>query len=752
MTRALRLAVVSMLGVFAAWLVSCHSPPPVPPSAALPPGTEGVLRAGVARAEITPTPGLAIFGHGPEGRITVGFRTRLYCEAFVFARTDGAKTEAVAIVPCDLAAPSLELQREIARRLDKRGVKIGAERIFLSATHTHAGPAHYFGPRSYSGNFSSYAPGYDPAVLDHLAGRIEAAIANAYLQARPACVGWETETVYGLTVNRSFVPYSANQRLPDELGAVRDRVRAFKEGRFVAAAAPPAPSAEADADAGAPAAPAAPAPKTPFTYGEAAVDPQLSVPRIDHMKDDGRDGTCEGSTPVGTLAVFGMHNTAFPNTNDLFHGDVFGFASRVVSACLNQRLATGAPPGTPCDDDHAWPEDATFVTGIANGIEGDVSPAADFLGGREARRLGRSLGYKILGLHEKLAGRLAPNAPLRVAYHELRFPNALPDREATDKDRLCEAPAFGTPGAAGTRDGPTRFTIIPEMNQGQRLAVPHGCQAEKLPLNPLLRKSSDDGLDYPAVAPIGLMQIGNGYVATAPAELTTVTGLRARRAIRENLGRPKEPIAIIGLTNSYLQYVATAEEYRYQYYEGASTLYGPNSSRFFVYRLGCLATWLSTHDISSCKLDQPFAVDTLNVVDSKPSPIVSRMAPEEDGVQAQLKNVPVYETHDAGLLGWLIRWKGTPKAALKARAQLAIAVVEDTEKEPRPVIEDDRGSSFEVRLDGDTWTARWLPDLRDKGRDWRCGKVARIVVSGRVSAVSTPFAITCPHATSTRMQ
>lgn len=747
MSRALRLVIVTVLGLYATLVASCHSPPPVPPKSALPAGTEGVLRAGVARAEITPTPGLAIFGHGPEGRIVVGFRTRLYCEAFVFARTDGGKTEAVAIVPCDLAAPSLELQREIARRLHKRGVKIGAERIFLSATHTHAGPAHYFGPRSYSGNFSSYAPGYDPAVLDHLAGRIEVAIANAYLQAKPACVGWDTEAVYGLTVNRSFVPYSANEKLPEELDAVRARVRAFKEGRFKAPVEPPAP----DADAGAPAPLAAPTPKTPFTYGEAAVDPQLSVLRIDHQRDEGRDGTCEGSTPVGTLAVFGMHNTAFPNTNDLFHGDVFGFASRVVSACLNQRLATGAPAKTACDDDHPWPEDATFVTGIANGIEGDVSPATDFLGGREARRLGRSLGYKILGLHEGLAGRLVPNAPLRVAYHELRFPHALPEKGADEKDRLCDAPAFGTPGAAGTRDGPTRFTIIPEMNQGQRLVEPHGCHAEKLPLNPLLRKSSDDGLDYPAVAPIGLMQIGNGYVATVPAELTTVTGLRARRAIRENLAT-REPIAIVGLTNSYLQYVATAEEYRYQYYEGASTLYGPSSSRFYVYRLGCLATWLRTHDIEDCKLDQPFGIDTLNEVDSRPTPIVSRMAPDEDGVQAQLKNVTVHQTHDAGQLGWLIRWKGTPKSALKARAQLAVAVVEDTPNEPRPVIEDDRGSSFEVRLDRDTWTARWLPDLRDKERDWRCGKVARIVVSGRVSAVSTPFKVECPDATSTRLQ
>lgn len=751
----IRIFLVVTLGVLGVWLASCHSVPPVPPSRSPLAGIEGVLRAGVAREEITPTPGLSMFGHGPEGRITVGFRTRLYCEAFVFLRTDNGKTEAVAFVPCDLAAPSLELQREIAKRLDKRGVKIGAERIFLSATHTHAGPAHYFGPRSYSGNFSSYAPGFDPAVLDFLAEKIQSAIAKAYLEAKPACVGWGTDNVFGLTVNRSFVPYSANKHVPDELLDVRDRVRAFKESKFDAgadaaetAAAQTAadPTTPDECDAGA----KVKKPPTPFTYAEAAVDPQLSVLRVDRRRDDDEAGTCKGSKPMGVLAVFGMHNTGFPNTNDLFHGDIFGFASRVVSACMNQRIRQPNPDpqnpnsnGLACDDDKAWPKDGdpSFVTGIANGIEGDVSPATDFQGGREARRLGRSLGYKILKVFEDLEPRLTTDAPLRVAYHELRLPNALAD-DSNKAERLCAAPAFGAPAAGGARDGVTRFTIIPEMNPGQRLEKAYGCQAEKLPLNLLLKRASDDGLDYPAIVPIGMMQIGNGYIATAPAELTTVTGLRARDAVWKNLGKPSSPIAIVGLTNSYLQYVATDEEYRYQHYEGASTLYGPYSSRFFVYRMGCLAKALvDKNAFASCKLDQPFAIDTLNPVDWAPSPVVSRMAPDEDGKQVVLKDVVAQQTHDAGLLGWLIRWKGTPKAALKTRAQLAVSIVDVDKNE---VMEDDRGSSFEIRLDDDTWTARWLPDLREKGRDERCGKSVRFVVSGRVSAASKPFVIECP--------
>src|SRR4051794_27272344 len=102
--------------------------------------------AGVAEADITPPVGLGMFGHGPESRVAVGTELRLRCQSFVILGTahDQQPGEAVALVSCDLGAPSLLLQREIAKRVAARNVPLGAERILLMATHTHLGPAHYF--------------------------------------------------------------------------------------------------------------------------------------------------------------------------------------------------------------------------------------------------------------------------------------------------------------------------------------------------------------------------------------------------------------------------------------------------------------------------------------------------------------------------------------------------------------------------------------------------------------------------------
>src|SRR6185312_5923509 len=53
---------------------------------------------------------------------------------------------------------------------------------------------------------------------------------------------------------------------------------------------------------------------------DVAADLVLSVLRIDAVLPDG------GSRPMGGFAVFGVHNTGIPNTNDVYHSDIFGYA------------------------------------------------------------------------------------------------------------------------------------------------------------------------------------------------------------------------------------------------------------------------------------------------------------------------------------------------------------------------------------------------------------------------------------------
>ena len=60
-------------------------------------------------------------------------------------------------------------------------------RIMITATDTHAGPAHYFESEAYGGFWgSSQSPGFDEAMLEMLASRIAEGIERANDWLRPA--------------------------------------------------------------------------------------------------------------------------------------------------------------------------------------------------------------------------------------------------------------------------------------------------------------------------------------------------------------------------------------------------------------------------------------------------------------------------------------------------------------------------------------------------------------------------------------
>lgn len=91
---------------------------------------------------------------------------------------------------------------------------------------------------------------------------------------------------------------------------------------------------------------------------------------------------------------------------------------------------------------------------------------------------------------------------------------------------------------------------------------------------------------------VQVFRIGRVLIASVPAEVTTVAGKRledaaaraARRHDPTSRGSGEEQtwsVVVNGLANGYSGYVTTAEEYAAQRYEGASTLYGPNTLRLY---------------------------------------------------------------------------------------------------------------------------------------------------------------------------
>ncbi|MCA9534636.1 MAG: neutral/alkaline non-lysosomal ceramidase N-terminal domain-containing protein [Myxococcales bacterium] len=476
------------------------------------PGTgTGTLRAAAAVADVTPAPGLGLFGHGPESRRARGHRGRLRCRVLLLEDAAGSR---VALAACDLAAISAALHREVAARVHA-ATGLGLERVVLSATHTHAGPAHYFANANYAGGFSSKVTGYDPAVTDFLAERIANAIVDASARLVPARLSTVEERVVGpsasvcaLSQNRSLEAHCLN---------------------------------------------AAPMGSDASTCGAALPDPYAEVEgMLSLMLVEALDGAAP--RPLAVYASYPVHATSVPNTNDLYHADLFGEAARVIEAQVGE-------PG--------------FVAVLANGAEGDVRPDYAVQSFDESLRLGRALGARVTDALTRVAPVVDPR--IAVAFEDLVLSGA-----AGDGVRLCADPELGRASAGGSEEGRTGFYRLPRWREGSRSEGRGGCHGPRAPLP--FRNISSSG--FPSRAPLAVVTVGPLTIVAIPAEATTTVGIRLRERVAA--ARPG-PVMLIGLANDYLQYVTTAEEYALQHYEGASTLYGPSTARVLTAHFAALA-------------------------------------------------------------------------------------------------------------------------------------------------------------------
>jgi neutral ceramidase len=745
-------------------LAGCSAAPTPKAVMLLPiPKQDDKFLAGTAVADITPPLHLALFGHGPEGRVAAGVRLRLRCQVFVLA----SQGQLLALIPCDLQSPSMSVQRAIATRLAAQGIPISADRIYLMATHTHAGPGHYFEAHHYSGTFSSPIPGYDPDVVNLFADRISNAIAEAFAPPlKPACLGFNVSRLRGVTFNRAYPAFLRNDRsgappLSDPQLDLLLRARAADRR----AARLTTEEDRKDQDYG-------------FSGPEVAVDDQLTVLRIDAQA---ADGTCAADRPpLGVLAVYGMHPTGVPNTNDLYHGDIFGFATRTATACLtgavpkperadgSTELSLDEAGKNPCAafDGLSQPSPGNIappgaelpvVVGLANGVEGDVSPKLDFQAVTTARRMGRRLGVEIAQAAASITN-MSATGTLQHFYRELDFRSGRYGDNTHDK--LCASGDLGMSSAGGARDGPTRVRIIPEANPGFRLNEPHGCQTYKMPLRIFNTPSPDD---FPTIGPIalvGLQLTKNGRVSdsawfgTLPLEATTMTGFGIRAALA-NFGAAgplvgiDKKLALVGLTNQYFQYVATAPEFDFQFYEGASTLYGPHSAEFLAYQFRCLASEIGGGK-PCVDNDNAWPINKVAALTPTPQGRVFRIPPDEEEPPLVLADLDWRRNYRGGALGWEMEFPALPPGFAKDRKLFSMRLLAGRRGQPLQVLDDDRGSAFELHefvQDNETrWRVRWIPYLGN-GVNPICGTLVRLSVDGRYHFESKAFEVDCEAGT-----
>lgn len=116
-------------------------------------------------------------------------------------------------------------------------------------------------------------------------------------------------------------------------------------------------------------------------------------------------------------------------------------------------------------------------------------------------------------------------------------------------------------------NGVALFSVLtPLLCNTQNRMPQYACQREKVVLTEF-----GGGL-----APFQLFRIGNLAVLGLPWEITTMAARRLRQTVLDALAPVGvDTVVISGLSNAYLDYMVTREEYAAQLYEGASSDYGP---------------------------------------------------------------------------------------------------------------------------------------------------------------------------------
>ncbi|UCF19028.1 MAG: neutral/alkaline non-lysosomal ceramidase N-terminal domain-containing protein [Gemmatimonadota bacterium] len=672
------LALVALaVGACSAPRVTIPTPRSVPA-----PADSGTLRAGFGRKDITPPPGYGLFGYGPEAKPAAGYRNRLYVRSLVLQDANG---ELVAFAVADLDLISTLLHRKVAERVSAAtGSHIAADRLLLAATHTHSAPGHYLSGAAIN-EFGSSVGGYDSTFANWLADGIAQAVEEAYRSRVPAKAAWAVTDVWGHTRNRSYEAYVLNSGAP-ALGIA--------------------------------------APDWLPDDLHRAVNPRWALLRVD--TDPDTSGTY---LPAGALSIFAIHGTGFPAGSNLYEADIHGLVARGLEEHIDVQLGGGG----------RHPGERRGVHLFANGAEGDVSPnwppesRCDPATLKPIRRLGnprtprpkddweetppqnlaacltaakayvRSVGGALadtaVRLFTSLEGKLSSDLTIGRAFQTL----ALAD--SAHRLGICPKAETGAAAVAGGPDGPTRYEgwkvlgLFPLGIEAGGSAIKTSrthCQRPKRAFLGVFQKRLVGRLAFSAYTQLAVVRVGDLLVGTVPGEASTMTGLRILSAMKAAApaGWPVEHLAVLGLTNGDIRYIATREEYWAQYYEGGSTLYGPGTAKLLADSLAGLTASLFG--------PQPTVrLDTIQAEPGKPIDLWPKKGPEPSspGLSAEC----VGDTVAA-------RWFDAPPGSLVLPDTLNIAF--QHLGSGKRVVDDDIDVEVRAlgqRRQGYEWEARYTP-------------------------------------------
>uniref|UniRef100_H2YVZ8 Neutral ceramidase n=1 Tax=Ciona savignyi TaxID=51511 RepID=H2YVZ8_CIOSA len=538
---------------------------------------------GVGRADITgPAADVNMMGYANPNQISGGLHMRQYSRAFL-VQQGGTR---VLFVNIDACMGSLLVKLEVLKVLKQRYRGMyNAGNVCISGTHTHSAPAGFLQDVLFQITSMGYV---DETLHAMVEGIVEVSLYNTTSLA-PGLIMMNKGELLDTNINRSPLAYVNN------------------------------PTHE----------------KARYKYD---VDKQMTLLKFVDQHGNG----------IGMINWFPVHCTSMNNTNTLISGDnkggkkhfydlihfhkIFHHLAGYAELLFEEAMHPGSLPGG-----------GRFVAAFAQSNEGDVSPntrgphctdtglpcgnVESTCDGKVQNCIASGPGKdmfestKIIGTNQfNKAMELYDSAqvflsgPVVPVHQYIDMTNTV-RVNSTHSATTCK-PAMGFSFAAGTTDGPGAF----DFKQGDKsgngfwkvvrnfLHAPSqelkDCHAPK----PILL-ATGEGMNYPypwqpEVVDTQLFRIGQFLISAVPGEFTTMAGRRLAGAVKQ-VGIAAEPdvefeSVVAGLSNTYSDYIATFEEYHVQRYEGASTIYGPQTLSAYIQQYKRLA-----HNITKGSMLRP---------------------------------------------------------------------------------------------------------------------------------------------------
>jgi neutral ceramidase len=412
-------------------------------------------------------------------------------------------------------------------------------------------------------------------------------------------------------------------------------------------------------------------PSDPAEQHLASTDPTFTVLRVDAL--DGR--------PIAAWSNFAVHPTSFDDDNHLFSGDGAGVAARIAESTMAEywkRQGSGRDPGAPAPVD-VW----------TNGAQGDISPDGD-----PSSAGGQQVEYDPTeASHADLAGQRDATGILeawRAAANHMS--SSLPIK--ADRTLISfDGSSYGADGGMQEPVGPFPILGLGVVDENQCAPVNDMAgpgQGNKAPLY------GGPGA-APDTFPVSMWRIGGLGIAAFPAEITKQMGQRIRDDLFERAAGRLDHIALAGLTNGYISYTTTPEEYDSCDYEASFTLFGREEGY----------AWMAFgRQLESALLDG--------------APLSSKAEPVPLGV-GTAQTTPYRATADAGTITAqpapstnrygraVFKWTGGDQQIDPARGRPFVSLQLDDNGTWRTVGTEDSPADTTQRANGE-WTETWQFD------------------------------------------